>query len=147
MCNRSRAAAGSTRKCNEKQKPVLVFRRWIKVASELPPPAPSRKGCVGQWPNNQGKQRNEYAPPSIPLLASTVHLYLTPPACNRRSPCLAKGHEGPGSILSYLKRRNWANALGVDASSSTDDFNIYEVSPKADASHDKCCPSARALRK
>eukprot|EP00904_Undaria_pinnatifida_P012432 jgi/Undpi1/8319/HiC_scaffold_25.g10788.m1 len=37
------------------------------------------------------------------------------------------GHEGPGSILSYLKRRNWANDLGVDASSSTDDFNIFEI--------------------
>ncbi|CAM9359574.1 unnamed protein product, partial [Laminaria digitata] len=37
------------------------------------------------------------------------------------------GHEGPGSILSYLKKRNWANALGVDASSATDDFSIFEV--------------------
>lgn len=38
-----------------------------------------------------------------------------------------QGHEGPGSLLSYLKKKNWANAVGVDASSATDDFTIFEV--------------------
>ncbi|CAN0269727.1 unnamed protein product [Ectocarpus sp. 12 AP-2014] len=37
------------------------------------------------------------------------------------------GHEGPGSLLSYLKAKNWANALGAAASTSTDDFAIYEI--------------------
>ncbi|CAM9761157.1 unnamed protein product [Pylaiella littoralis] len=37
------------------------------------------------------------------------------------------GHEGPGSLLSYLKEKNWANALGASASTSTDDFTIFEV--------------------
>lgn len=38
-----------------------------------------------------------------------------------------QGDEGPGSLLSYLKRKNWANALSVDESSATDDFMIFEV--------------------
>lgn len=38
-----------------------------------------------------------------------------------------QGHEGPGSLLSYLKKQNWATALGVDASSTTDDFTMFEV--------------------
>ncbi|CAM9514752.1 unnamed protein product, partial [Hapterophycus canaliculatus] len=37
------------------------------------------------------------------------------------------GHEGPGSLLSYLKEKNWANALGAAESTSTDDFAIFEV--------------------
>lgn len=40
---------------------------------------------------------------------------------------LRQGHEGPGSLLSYLKEKNWANALGAAESTSTDDFAIFEV--------------------
>eukprot|EP00752_Nemacystus_decipiens_P006180 g5577.t1 len=37
------------------------------------------------------------------------------------------GHEGPGSLLSYLKSKNWANSLGVAAATNTDDFTIFDV--------------------
>jgi insulysin len=37
------------------------------------------------------------------------------------------GHEGPGSLLSYLKRQGLANALSSGYSSEVGDFNIYEV--------------------
>ncbi|CAM9240500.1 unnamed protein product, partial [Discosporangium mesarthrocarpum] len=37
------------------------------------------------------------------------------------------GHEGPGSLLSYLKSKNWANELSVDSATATDDFATFEV--------------------
>lgn len=46
-----------------------------------------------------------------------VYLFLSP----------SKGHEGPGSLLSYLKGKNWANSLGVAAATNTDDFTIFDV--------------------
>eukprot|EP01083_Nonionella_stella_P079458 218055_1 len=37
------------------------------------------------------------------------------------------GHEGPGSILSYLKKRKWANELSAGGMVSFDDFSIFMV--------------------
>jgi insulysin len=37
------------------------------------------------------------------------------------------GHEGPGSLLSYLKRKKWANALGSATQAELADFESFEV--------------------
>jgi insulysin len=37
------------------------------------------------------------------------------------------GHEGPGSLLSYLKRQGWANSLGASAGSELSDFEMFEI--------------------
>lgn len=37
------------------------------------------------------------------------------------------GHEGPGSLLSYLKRQGWANSLGASANYEFHDFESFEV--------------------
>mmetsp|Transcript_36103 Transcript_36103/g.86758 ORF Transcript_36103/g.86758 Transcript_36103/m.86758 type:complete len:835 (-) Transcript_36103:4855-7359(-) len=36
------------------------------------------------------------------------------------------GHEGPGSLLSYLKRRGWANSLSAEGESDLSDFETFE---------------------
>lgn len=41
------------------------------------------------------------------------------------------GHEGPGSILAYLRRRNWANELSAGPSHSASGFSFFEVSIEA----------------
>lgn len=38
------------------------------------------------------------------------------------------GHEGPGSILSYLKTQGWANSLSAGLSTACSDFSIFRVS-------------------
>jgi len=37
------------------------------------------------------------------------------------------GHEGPGSLLSYLKRKGWANALGSSTEAELSDFENFDV--------------------
>lgn len=37
------------------------------------------------------------------------------------------GHEGPGSLLSYLKRKRWANALASSTQAELTDFETFEV--------------------
>ena len=37
------------------------------------------------------------------------------------------GHEGPGSLLSYLKKKGWVNSLGASGESELSDFEIFEV--------------------
>ena len=37
------------------------------------------------------------------------------------------GHEGPGSLLSYLKRKRWANALSVATEAELSDFESFDV--------------------
>ena len=37
------------------------------------------------------------------------------------------GHEGPGSLLSYLKSKGWANALGTSGGSELSDFELFEA--------------------
>ena len=37
------------------------------------------------------------------------------------------GHEGPGSLLSYLKRKRWANSLGSSTESELADFENFDV--------------------
>ena len=37
------------------------------------------------------------------------------------------GHEGPLSLLSYLKRKGWANALGCANSEELSDFEAFEI--------------------
>ena len=38
------------------------------------------------------------------------------------------GHEGPGSMTSYLKRKGWANGLGASVATDISDFFVLEVS-------------------
>jgi insulysin len=37
------------------------------------------------------------------------------------------GHEGPGSLLSYLKRKGWVNSLSAGGESDLSDFETFEV--------------------
>lgn len=37
------------------------------------------------------------------------------------------GHEGPKSLLSYLKRKGWANGIGAATNEDLSDFEIFEV--------------------
>ena len=37
------------------------------------------------------------------------------------------GHEGPGSLLSYLKRKGWVNSLSAGGESDLSDFESFEV--------------------
>jgi insulysin len=37
------------------------------------------------------------------------------------------GHEGPGSLLSYLKRKGWVNSLGSSGESELSDFELFDV--------------------
>jgi insulysin len=37
------------------------------------------------------------------------------------------GHEGPGSLVSYLKRKGWANSLAASSSTEFSDFEAFEV--------------------
>lgn len=37
------------------------------------------------------------------------------------------GHEGPGSILSYLKRRGWVNSLRSGAQNGSSGFELFKV--------------------
>lgn len=37
------------------------------------------------------------------------------------------GHEGPRSLLSYLKRKGWANSLAVASSEELSDFEAFEI--------------------
>jgi insulysin len=37
------------------------------------------------------------------------------------------GHEGPGSLLSYLKRKGWANSIASGSESDLSDFETFEV--------------------
>ena len=37
------------------------------------------------------------------------------------------GHEGPGSLLSYLKRRGWANSVAAATEEELSDFETFEV--------------------
>lgn len=37
------------------------------------------------------------------------------------------GHEGPLSLLSYLKRKGWANSLGCAGSEDLSDFEAFEI--------------------
>ena len=37
------------------------------------------------------------------------------------------GHEGPGSLLSYLKRKGWVNSLAAAGGSELSDFEMFEV--------------------
>ena len=38
------------------------------------------------------------------------------------------GHEGPGSLLSYLKRQGWANSVGAATSAELSDYECFLVS-------------------
>ena len=38
------------------------------------------------------------------------------------------GHEGPGSLLSYLKSQGWANALGAGTNTELSNFETFEIS-------------------
>jgi insulysin len=37
------------------------------------------------------------------------------------------GHEGPGSLVSYLKRKGWANGLAAASNYEFSDFEVFEV--------------------
>jgi insulysin len=37
------------------------------------------------------------------------------------------GHEGPGSLISYLKKKGWANSLSAGGQSDLSDFELFEV--------------------
>jgi insulysin len=37
------------------------------------------------------------------------------------------GHEGPGSLLSYLKRRGWANSIAAATEEELSDFETFEI--------------------
>ncbi len=37
------------------------------------------------------------------------------------------GHEGPGSLLSFLKKKGWANALAASTDEDLSDFFIFDV--------------------
>lgn len=37
------------------------------------------------------------------------------------------GHEGPGSLLSYLKQKGWANSLGAGSSTKLSDFESFDI--------------------
>ena len=37
------------------------------------------------------------------------------------------GHEGPGSLLSYLKRQGWANSMGAGSEAELSDFETFQV--------------------
>lgn len=37
------------------------------------------------------------------------------------------GHEGPGSLLSYLKRKGWANSLEASSESELSDFETFDI--------------------
>ena len=37
------------------------------------------------------------------------------------------GHEGPQSLLSYLKRRGWANSLGCSTAEELSDFETFDI--------------------
>ena len=37
------------------------------------------------------------------------------------------GHEGPGSLLSYLKRKGWVNSLSAGGESDLSDFESFEI--------------------
>jgi len=37
------------------------------------------------------------------------------------------GHEGPGSVLSYLKQKGWANSLGASVNEELSDFATFDV--------------------
>lgn len=37
------------------------------------------------------------------------------------------GHEGPGSLLSFLKRKGWANVVAASSESELSDFETFEV--------------------
>jgi len=52
------------------------------------------------------------------------HLYKSKPASY-----LAHflGHEGPGSILSYLKRKGWVNSLRAGAQNGSSGFELFKV--------------------
>jgi insulysin len=37
------------------------------------------------------------------------------------------GHEGPGSILSYLKRKGWVNSIRAGAQNGSSGFELFKV--------------------
>lgn len=55
-----------------------------------------------------------------------IHMIYVPVAVPNPDPNL-QAHEGPGSLLSYLKGKGWANELSAGCSSIQDDFTQFEV--------------------
>ena len=60
-------------------------------------------------------------------LPSTFDMYLTKPF-RLLSHCI--GHEGPGSILSFLKRRGWGLELSAGTGTQTQFFSVFDISIK-----------------
>jgi insulysin len=58
---------------------------------------------------------------------SSFSMYLTKPL-RLLSHCI--GHEGPGSILSYLKRKGWGIELGAGTTTQTQHFSLFDISIK-----------------
>ena len=58
---------------------------------------------------------------------STYPLYLTKPL-RLLSHCV--GHEGPGSILSYLKKQGWGTELSAGTGTQSQYFSLFEISIK-----------------
>ena len=54
-------------------------------------------------------------------------MYLTKPF-RLLSHCI--GHEGPGSILSFLKRQGWGLELGAGTGTQTQFFSVFDISIK-----------------
>jgi insulysin len=58
---------------------------------------------------------------------STYPMYLTKPL-RLLSHCI--GHEGPGSILSYLKKKGWGTELSAGTGTQSQYFSLFEISIK-----------------
>ena len=58
---------------------------------------------------------------------STYPLYLTKPL-RLLSHCI--GHEGPGSILSFLKKKGWGTELSAGTGTQSQYFSLFEISIK-----------------
>ena len=58
---------------------------------------------------------------------STYPMYLSKPL-RLLSHCI--GHEGPGSVLSYLKRKGWGTELSAGTGTQSQYFSLFEISIK-----------------
>jgi len=83
-----------------------------KHVVEIVPVADLRQVVI-MWPivytSDEDKKRQMYDKPSIYV----SHLL---------------GHEGPNSLLSYLKKKGWVNSLGSSTDADLSDFYTFEVS-------------------
>lgn len=65
--------------------------------------------------------------PAVFSSREVSHMYMIHVPVAVLNPTNPKAHEGPGSLLSYLKGKGWANELSAGCSSTQDDFTMFEV--------------------